>query len=174
MYKDVRERVPEDPGLISSLDTFFPPSPHPDSILHSPMTSHLRSTREYERQIRFLNHADEKGQVVYRGETDPQTRRMGFSLVKLNVDGAGESGGLVEEEIFGPVLPIIPVSVRLPLRRLLTSKSLDKAIEYVNARPHPLSIYVCSKKRSVFDRVVKETTSGSITWNDFAFATFGE
>lgn len=98
-------------ALTISLDAFFPPSPHPDSLLHAPMTSHLRSSKEFERQASFISEAEAQGKVVYRGEADEKTRRMGFSLVKLNLDGVGEKGGLVEEEIFGPVLPIIPVSV---------------------------------------------------------------
>ncbi|KAK1923282.1 Aldehyde/histidinol dehydrogenase [Papiliotrema laurentii] len=143
-----------------TLDEFFPPFPHENSILHAPMASHLRSSKDFERQAAFIQQAESAGKLVYKGEVDVEKRRMGFSIVKLSLDGQGEKGGLVEEEIFGPVLPIIPVS------------SLDSAIRYINARPHPLSVYVCSSRKSVFNKVVKETISGSVTWNDFAFAVF--
>ncbi len=97
--------------LSSSLDTFFPPSPHPNSMLTAPMASHLRSERDFERQLGFLEQAKKEGKLVYEGERDIGTKRMGFSIVKLELDGVGEKGALVEEEIFGPVLPIIPISV---------------------------------------------------------------
>lgn len=83
---------------------------------------------------------------------------MGISLVRLNKDGAGETGILVEDEIWGPVLPIIPVD------------DVDAAIEYVNARPTPLALYVCSASRSTFEHVINRTLSGSAIWNDFSFA----
>lgn len=96
-----------------SLDTFFPRSPHANSLLHAPMASHFLTDQSFARQQTLLEDADGKAKVVYRGESDPKTRRMGFSLVKLNEDGIGEDGtALTEEEIFGAVLPIIPVSVR--------------------------------------------------------------
>lgn len=65
----------------------------------------------YDRQLDLLEKAQAGGKVVYRGEMDRGRRRMGISLVKLNENAEGESGTLVEEEIFGPVLPIIPVAV---------------------------------------------------------------
>ena len=67
--------------------------------------------QSFKRQQDLLSKAEGEGKVVYKGESDASTRRMGFSLVKLAEDGQGEEGALVEEEIFGAVLPIIPVSV---------------------------------------------------------------
>lgn len=157
--------------------------------------------QSYARQRGFVEKAEEEGKLVYKGEMDDSTRRMGFSLVKLAENGVGETGGLVEEEIFGAVVPIIPVSVRpistVTMRlhdrsqgvmTIAHEQNLDKAIEWINARPHPLALYVCSSKRSTFDmgessgrswrleltKVVERTTSGSATWNDFCFATLGK
>jgi len=77
---------------------------------------------------------------VYRGETDKPKRRMGISVVKLNRGAEGEDGILAKEEIFGPVLPVIPVD------------DVDAAVRYINARPTPLALYVCSSSRAVFDK----------------------
>lgn len=44
---------------------------------------------------------------------DEQTKRMGISLIRLNENGEGEDGGVMVDEIFGPVLTIIPVDVSL-------------------------------------------------------------
>jgi len=69
----------------------------------------------------------------------------------------GSEGGLMEEEIFGPVLPIIPVD------------SVEDAVAFINARPCPLALYVCTNSRSTFKKVTRETISGHVTWNDFSF-----
>ena len=66
----------------------------------------------YDRQLDLLEKAQAGGKVVYRAEMDRNKLRMGISIVKLNENADGETGGLIEEEIFGPVLPIIPVPVR--------------------------------------------------------------
>ncbi len=47
----------------------------------------------------------------------------------------------MEEEIFGPILPIIEVD------------GIDDAIHYVNSRPHPLAYYVMSKDKKVIEKV---------------------
>lgn len=78
-------------------------------------TGALRSEHDYQRQLAFLDQAEKNGHTVIRGETDAEKRRLGISLVIMK-NGLGEGeGGLMEEEIFGPVLPIIPVDVGEPL-----------------------------------------------------------
>jgi len=61
---------------------------------------------------------------------------------------------VMQEEIFGPVLPIVAY------------QELEDAIEYVNARPRPLSLYLFGHpgvgRRAILDR----TTSGDVTIND--------
>lgn len=54
-----------------------------------------------------------EGKLVYKGEMDEKTRRMGISLIRLNENGEREEGGVMVDEIFGPVLAIIPVEVGL-------------------------------------------------------------
>ena len=138
------------------LDEFYPPSPHEQSMLNQPFTSRLRTKESFERMQGFMEQADTKGRLVYRGEKDKGKLRMGFSLVLLGEDGRGESGALVEEEIFGPVLPIIPYSVGHRVRsRSCTDdfgQSLDAAIEYINNGPDPLALYVCCSKKAVWNQ----------------------
>jgi aldehyde dehydrogenase (NAD+) len=98
-------------GIALSLDTFFPPHPSPNSYRTAPASSALLLDRYMDRQMKMLEKADSEGKVVYNGGLDKESRRMGITIVKLNENGTGEKGGLVEEEIFGPILPIIPVQV---------------------------------------------------------------
>ena len=60
----------------------------------------------------------------------------------------------MQDEIFGPILPIIPY------------KTLDDAIACVNAKPRPLALYVFSDDRGVVEQVLERTTSGNATVND--------
>ncbi|XP_008306736.1 fatty aldehyde dehydrogenase-like [Cynoglossus semilaevis] len=61
---------------------------------------------------------------------------------------------LMQEEIFGPVLPIVTVS------------DMDDAIRFVNEREKPLALYIfCNDKKAV-KRMIEETTSGGVTVND--------
>jgi len=61
---------------------------------------------------------------------------------------------LMQEEIFGPILPI------------KTYRTLDEAIDYVNARPRPLALYFFGADRKLRDRVLARTTSGGVTVNN--------
>ncbi|WWD20892.1 hypothetical protein CI109_105370 [Kwoniella shandongensis] len=142
-----------------TLDEMFPPSPSPLSTLHASSASNVRNSADLDRMMTYVSTAEEQGKLIYKGEVDKSTRRMGISLIRLNENAEGETGGIVKEEIFGPVMSIIPV------------ENVDAAIKYINDRPRPLALYVCSGNRSVFEKILNETWSGSATWNDFAFAT---
>ncbi len=64
---------------------------------------------------------------------------------------------VMREEIFGPVLPVVAY------------RSLDEAIEYVNARPRPLALYYFDRNSKRVEAVLARTTSGGVTVNDTIF-----
>lgn len=68
-----------------------------------------------------------------------------------------EDSALMREEIFGPVLPVIP------------APTLDDALAFVNARPRPLALYYFDDDRTRQDRVLASTMSGGVTFNDCMF-----
>ena len=61
---------------------------------------------------------------------------------------------LMQDEIFGPILPV------------LTYSSLDAAIACINSRSRPLALYWFGNDAAVRDRVLKQTISGGVTVND--------
>lgn len=69
----------------------------------------------------------------------------------------GLDSPLMNEEIFGPILPIITV------------ESVDEAIDFVNERPRPLALYVFTESREVERRVLDRTTSGSACVNHLVY-----
>uniref|UniRef100_A0A3B3ZRW7 Aldehyde dehydrogenase family 3 member A2 n=1 Tax=Periophthalmus magnuspinnatus TaxID=409849 RepID=A0A3B3ZRW7_9GOBI len=60
----------------------------------------------------------------------------------------------MKEEIFGPVLPIVPVS------------GVDQAIEFINDREKPLVVYVFTDDKKIIQRMISETSSGALLAND--------
>ncbi|MFN8037510.1 MAG: aldehyde dehydrogenase family protein [Acidimicrobiia bacterium] len=89
------------------------------------------------------------GTAAIGGKTDAATRYIAPTvLTDVALDAA-----VMQEEIFGPILPIIPVA------------DLDAAIDVVNGRDKPLALYVFAEDRAVQDRVVDSTSSGGMCVN---------
>ncbi|MCS7046282.1 MAG: aldehyde dehydrogenase family protein, partial [Gemmataceae bacterium] len=89
------------------------------------------------------------GEVVCGGHADEATRYIAPTIVR-NVPA---NAPVLTEEIFGPILPIVPVS------------DMTAAIEYVRSRPKPLALYLFSNDRALQRCVVAQTSSGSVVIN---------
>jgi aldehyde dehydrogenase (NAD+) len=89
------------------------------------------------------------GTVAVGGEIDVDRRRMAPTVV---VDPE-PSAPLMQQEIFGPVLPV------------LTVESMDAAVEFVNEREKPLALYVFSEDDEAADRLLDATSSGGACVN---------
>lgn len=61
---------------------------------------------------------------------------------------------IMQEEIFGPVLPV------------LTVRDAEEAISIINKKEKPLAMYIFSKNKKVVDRILSSTSSGGVTVND--------
>ncbi|SON59501.1 Coniferyl aldehyde dehydrogenase [Mycobacterium simulans] len=111
--------------------------------------------RQFDRLSGYLDavKADGKGNVAVGGGCDASSLRIQPTVV---VD-PDPDGPLMTNEIFGPILPVITV------------KSLDEAIGFVNSRPKPLSAYLFTKARATRERVIKEVSAGGMLVNHLAF-----
>ena len=132
----------------------FVSAAYPD-ILHTPDFSTIVNERQFRRLVGYCEEATHKGARVLplaAGEPhwDLATRR--FPPVALV--GGNDSMHVMTQEIFGPILPIVPY------------KTLDEAIAYVNARPRPLALYYFDRDGARVDRVLRETVAGGVTVND--------
>jgi aldehyde dehydrogenase (NAD+) len=105
------------------------------------------SDRHFERLTGLLD-AD-GGTVAIGGGSDAATRYLAPTVV-IDVD---PTGPLMSEEIFGPILPVVPVP------------SIDAAIAFVNERPKPLALYVFTERDTTAEKVVDHTSSGGVTIN---------
>ncbi len=61
---------------------------------------------------------------------------------------------IMQKELFGPILPLVPYD------------TIDEALDYVNRRPRPLSLYLFSYDRALQERVTSHTNSGSLCINE--------
>ncbi|MEX3974968.1 coniferyl aldehyde dehydrogenase [Paraburkholderia caribensis] len=125
---------------------------YPDFARNPDYTS-IISPRHFERLQRLANEAREQGAQLHPltdAAPDASVRR--FPLVA--VTQAPDTSTLMQEEIFGPLLPVIPYD------------SLDDAIAYVNARPRPLSLYLYDDDKAAIARVTHETIAGGMSVNE--------
>ncbi|GAC16748.1 aldehyde dehydrogenase family protein [Aliiglaciecola lipolytica] len=109
-----------------------------------------------ERHFQRLTGYLENQNVVFGGNQNIQT---GFFEPTLVLDPALDST-IMQEEIFGPILPII------------TLDSIDEAIPMVNARAKPLALYVYTDSNDYEQKVLQQTSAGNVCVNDgFMFMT---
>ena len=114
---------------------------------------HIVDHHAVERHQALINEALTKGATAVIGgtfaETDVQNRYTPATVLT----GVTADMKIMESEIFGPILPIIAYD------------SLDEAIQFVQARPKPLALYVFGNSESKINEVIKRTTSGSTCVN---------
>jgi acyl-CoA reductase-like NAD-dependent aldehyde dehydrogenase len=107
----------------------------------------------YQRLTATVEDARAKGAVIETA-ADPAATRGERKLPLTVVLDPTDDMRVLQEEIFGPVLPVRGY------------RSVDDAITYVNEHPRPLALYVFSEERATQDRVVEQTTSGGVAIND--------
>ncbi|QMU80558.1 aldehyde dehydrogenase family protein [Streptacidiphilus sp. PB12-B1b] len=120
-----------------------------------------------ERHFDRLSGLLDSGRVVIGGDTDRATKYIAPTVL---ADVAPESP-VMQEEIFGPILPIVTVP------------GLDEAIDYISERNKPLALYVFTESATTRDRFAAETSSGGLgyglplahlTVSDLPFGGVGE
>lgn len=131
-------------------------------LLSNPDYTSILNRRHFERLRGLLSDAQQKGARLV--EVNPAGERFteGGSAesqaahklpLTLVLDPSDEMT-VMKDEIFGPILPIVPY------------RTLDEAIEYVNARPRPLALYLFSDNETRQQRVLERTTSGGVCINE--------
>jgi coniferyl-aldehyde dehydrogenase len=123
----------------------------------------LVSARHVRRVEELIADAVAKGAEVITLTDEPATGSTGQRLVApLLVVGATEKMRLMQEEIFAPVLPLLPYD------------GIDEAITYINQHSRPLALYYFGNDKEERDAVLARTSSGGVTVNDVAMHFFAE
>ena len=113
---------------------------------------HIISDRHHSRCVALLQDAIDKGAIVIAGgEYDASSRYFAPTVL----DNVTEDMKVMQEEIFGPILPIVGY----------TSK--EEAISVIDSKPKPLALYIHSKNQKSIDYFLQNTTAGGTVINDF-------
>lgn len=109
--------------------------------------AHIINKKEFDRLISIMN---ESGSIVFGGESDPESNLIGPTILE-NVD---VNSKLMQEEIFGPILPLIEY------------ENDDQVIEFITSRPKPLALYIYTKNKKFKEKILKNTNFGGGMIND--------
>jgi aldehyde dehydrogenase (NAD+) len=112
----------------------------------SPDYGRIVSDRHFDRLVALL----ESGTAYLGGQHDRADRYIAPTVL-VNVSPEAPVMG---EEIFGPILPVLEV------------KSVPDVIDFINARPSPLGLYVFAEDHSVVKQILDSTTSGAAAVNE--------
>jgi acyl-CoA reductase-like NAD-dependent aldehyde dehydrogenase len=93
-----------------ALAEFYPPGTNYEPG-KTEFLSQMVHTAAYDRIVRLIDSAEQSGCKVVGNQRDAEKRRIGLTLVEFN--SKDENSPLVNEELFGPILPIVPVEVSL-------------------------------------------------------------
>ena len=118
--------------------------------LHSSDLASIVNETQYARLSALLEQARERGQILLGGTCDPERRRIAPTVIQVN----DREDPLMQEELFGPLLPILEVD------------GLEQAIEWINQRPKPLALYLFSSSQQHQETVLNTTSSGGVCFND--------
>ncbi|MFO7790633.1 MAG: aldehyde dehydrogenase [Bacteroidales bacterium] len=128
-------------AMIKHIHEFWGEEPcdHPDypKIINKEKAERLKN---------LLNNCD----IIHSGKTDVEKQKISPVIVK----NCPESHPLMQEEIFGPLLPVISVS------------SDEEAIKNIKSRPKPLALYLFTTNKKQQRKFEKEISSGGMCIND--------
>lgn len=134
---------------LATVARFYPGGPT------SPDYTSIVSERHFDRLKGLVDAARNAGARVIEAGVQPESAATrSRTLAPALVVGAPDDAAILQEEIFGPVLPV------------RTYRSMDEAIDYVNARPRPLALYYFGPANADSRKLLARTTSGNVGINN--------
>ncbi|MBC3846092.1 aldehyde dehydrogenase family protein [Winogradskyella echinorum] len=107
--------------------------------------------KHFERLKSHIENAENfNAKIEVGGQLDSDSKYIAPTIISNLKDEAT----LLQEEIFGPILPIV------------TYKTLDEAINYINAKERPLALYIYSKSKANTKKVIQNTRAGGTCINN--------
>jgi len=124
---------------------------HGNDPLSSPDLGRIVNRTRFDRLEELLSSARREGRVLVGGRSDPQRLRIEPSLIAVH-DATGDP--LMQEELFGPLLPVLEVA------------DLEEALARVRSGPSPLALYLFSRSGTARRRLLATSGSGSVGFNE--------
>ncbi len=95
------------------------------------------------------------GRIVAGGKALPEELYISPTVI----DDVKPSHRIMQEEIFGPLLPVMEY------------EDLNRAISYINSKPRPLCMYIFTKRAGIRDKILRNTSAGNVCVNDVILQT---
>lgn len=127
------------------LKTFY--TEHPEA---STSLCRIVNKRHFERLKAHLDDAISKHATIEAGGYYNKSDNF---IEPTLISNLPEDASLLQEEIFGPILPIV------------TYKTIEEVIHYINAKEKPLALYIFSKNRKTIEFILNNTRAGSTAIN---------
>lgn len=114
--------------------------------------SYCRTVNE-KHHARLLNHFEEAKKLGATIELGGLENKKGNYLSPTLISNVPREASLLQEEIFGPILPIV------------TFRTIDDVLEIINSKEKPLALYIFSKNKTFAKQVIKNTRAGATCIN---------
>ena len=137
--KDIKKTLTE--ALKKYIKLFYGENPE-----ENPDFSRIINDKHFERLCGLM----EKGTKLTGGDTKKETCYVSPTII----DDVNPEDPIMQEEIFGPLLPVLEYN------------TLDEAISFINSRPKPLALYFFSQNRKKQKMVLNQTSFGGGCIND--------
>lgn len=146
VHEDVADKVID--KLKKTVKDFFGKDPQKSKSL-----GRMVNKRHYDRVKSLIDNSG--GKIIVGGPEGADGNDL--YIPPTFIKNPSFESRIMNEEIFGPLLPIIIV------------KSIDDAIEIVNKKDKPLALYIFSSNSKTIDKILSETSSGGCCVNDTIF-----
>ena len=127
------------------------------TILNNPQYTSVINERHFQRLNGYLSEASERGQKIIpinpAGE-DFSTQQGTLKIPPTLIPEPADDLKMMEEELFGPLLPI------------RTYSNFEETISYINSQPRPLAAYYFGDDKQEEAALINRTTSGGVCIND--------
>ncbi|MBF2066933.1 MAG: aldehyde dehydrogenase [Calothrix sp. C42_A2020_038] len=127
-------------AIADSLKEFYGQNP-----INSVDYARIISQKHYTRLVNYL-----KGDIYLGGECDSEQ----LFIAPTIINNVLWQDSIMEEEIFGPILPVIEY------------EDINEVITAINYRPKPLALYLFTNNQDLQARILRETSSGGVCIND--------
>jgi aldehyde dehydrogenase (NAD+) len=109
----------------------------------SPDYARIINQKQFDRLVNYLKYL-KNGKIIIGGETTSEESYIAPTII----DSVSWEDAIMQEEIFGPILPVIEFT------------DVAEAINIINSQPKPLALYLFSQNQNLQKQVISETSFG--------------
>jgi aldehyde dehydrogenase (NAD+) len=107
--------------------------------------------KQFKRLSTLIENAINDDAILAYGGT---SNEKDLTIVPTVLTFVDKNNSIMQEEIFGPILPVV------------TCQNLDEAIDFVNSKPKPLALYIFSDNKQNQNKIITRTSAGGTCVND--------